>query len=343
MTARYRWRISAVAVALACTASLSGAVYGHDVPHGSRSGTRTRIDPRVTYSSRLVAAGGGHFHALLVGPDVRWILAGTHLGLFRSHDRGLTWQLVAPRFSGEDVHALVRDVKTGRISAATHGQGLVVSADGGRSWTDDSRGLPSRDLHALALDPGAPSRTYVWVVGHGLLRRDGAGAAWQRLVPASTLGDVRTLAVHPSDRDRIYAATATGVWVSRDGGHHWERPPDGLRTPVGGLALVPGREGILLAATEDGLFAGDTTARQWRRAGSAPDWWGPLVAFAVEPGRGHVIALSHEGVVARRVVEAGEWTPLPEAGSSHQPSGQSSAGPARIGTGIGEGAAGFMR
>src|SRR5262249_12053973 len=159
-----------------------------DATRESRSGASRPIDPRVTYPARLVAAGGGHFHAILVGPSARWMLAGTHLGLFRSRDRGLTWQLIAARFSGEDVHGLVRNLPTGRISAATHGQGLVASLDDGQTWKDDSQGLPTHDLHALAIDPRRPSRVYVWAVDYGLLTRDAPGQRWRRLAPASDLG-----------------------------------------------------------------------------------------------------------------------------------------------------------
>ena len=310
MPTRYRSYVVAVVTALALAVGCFGVVRGHEAPHGSRSTADARIDPRVTYPARLVAAGGGHFHAILVGPGARWLVAGTHLGLFRSVDRGLTWQLVAPRFSGEDVHALVRNPVTGRIHAVTHGQGLVTSTDGGRTWKDDSSGLPTHDLHALALDPRRPGRVYVWAVGHGLLARDGPQGRWQRLAPTSILGDVRTLAVHPNDSQRLYAATAKGVWMSSDGGHRWEQPPDGLQKPVAGLAVIPAPREVLIAATEDGLFVGDAMAARWRPAGTAPQWWGPVVAFAFEPAGDSVIALSHEGVVARRPLHGDEWTPL---------------------------------
>jgi hypothetical protein len=318
MAPRLLAHVLAVAVAMVVAAGGFGAVEGHDAPHGSRSSAQTRIDPRSIYPARLIAAGGGHFHAILVGPTARWILAGTHLGLFRSVDRGLTWQLVAPRFSGADVHALVRDPETGRISAATHGQGLVTSTDEGRTWKDDSRGLPSSDLHALALDPQRPGRAYVWVIGHGLLTRDGPRERWQRLAPASSLGDVRALAVSPNDHERLYAATATGIWVSRDGGRRWEQPPDGLRKPAAGLAVLPGPPDVVMAATDDVVYAGDATAARWRPAGSTPGWWGPLVGFTLESIGRHVIGLSHEGVVVRRPIDGGDWVPLADALSAGQ-------------------------
>jgi hypothetical protein len=318
MARRYRLYVLVLVVVMAITASAIGGVNGHDAPHGSYAGPSRKIDPRVSYPARLVSAGGGHFHAILVGPAIRWILAGTHLGLFRSHDRGLTWQLVAARFSGEDVHALARDPAVGRVSAATHGQGLVVSLDDGRTWQDDSRGLPGRDLHALALDPRRQDRAYVWAVNHGLLARDAPGARWRRLAPASLLGDVRALAVYPRDQERLYAATATGIWVSSDGGRGWEQPPDGLKKSAAGIAVIPGAPDVVLAATEDGLFAGDIRAGHWQPTGAAPEWWGPLVALVPEPASRHIVALSHEGIVARRRVDGVEWTPLSEAPSDRR-------------------------
>jgi hypothetical protein len=290
----------------------TGTARGHDAPHRSRAPAETRIDPRIAYPARLVAAGGGHFHAILVGARGNWLLAGTHLGLFRSVDRGLTWRLVAPRFSGEDVHALVRDPATGRIHAVTHGQGLLTSADDGRGWREDSGDLPSRDLHALALDPHQPDRLYVWAVGSGLLARSGTEPRWHPIAPVDPLGDVRALAVDPKDARRLYAATATGVWLSRDGGHHWEQPPDALRIPSAGLATIPTRDGALIAATEDGVFVGDAMASRWRPAAAAPRWWGTLVAFTLAPDGRDVIALSHEVVVARRPLDGGQWKPLSE-------------------------------
>jgi hypothetical protein len=133
MTLLSRLLVLAFTIAIAISAGWIRPVWSHDGPHGRGREPHVRIDPAVTYPARLIAAGGGHFHAILVDASAEWLLAGTHLGLFRSIDRGLTWRLAASRFSDEDVHALVRDPVAGVIRAATHGQGLVLSADEGRT------------------------------------------------------------------------------------------------------------------------------------------------------------------------------------------------------------------
>jgi hypothetical protein len=141
---------------------LAGGTTGHE-GHEHRAPGEA-IDPEHAYPYGLIAAGGGHFHALLVTPDLRTLFAGTHIGLFRSQDRGVTWRLVASRFSGDDVHAVAVDGKTGVLYAATHGQGLLASPDQGAHWYDESDALPGRDLHALALEP-MTGGVYVWAVG----------------------------------------------------------------------------------------------------------------------------------------------------------------------------------
>ena len=51
-------------------------------------------------ASSTAAQGFGHVHALLVHPQNETLLVGTHHGLFRSHDAGVTWERVTPKEIG---------------------------------------------------------------------------------------------------------------------------------------------------------------------------------------------------------------------------------------------------
>lgn len=282
----------------------------HDAPHRAPATSTERIDPRAFYPFAVVAGGGGHFHVLQIMPGEKRIFAGTHLGLFLSDDRGLTWRLAAPRFNGIDVHALARDPRTGALYAATHGHGVLVSRDAGVHWQDDSSGLPGRDLHALALDPRDPGALYVWSVGHGLFVRRGRGHAWQRLAGPQTLAEVESLAVDLENPRRLYAGTAWGVGVSDNGGRDWSVPVGGLSQRTAGVAVVPRHPDLVLAATFDGVFVGHADGTGWKPIEPAPSWWGPIVGFGFVDGRPDTIfAVAHEGPVVTRALDHGPWTP----------------------------------
>ena len=280
-------------------------------PLRQRPTARGPINPRESFPFLVLSGAGGHFHSLLLSPGFATIYAGTHLGLFRSEDRGLTWRLAAPPFSREEVHGVVGDPKVGVLHVATHGQGLLTSRDGGRTWSAASGRLPGRDVHALALDPRSPSILYVWVAGTGLLRSDDAGRHWSNVAGADTLADVEGLAVHPEKSDRLYAATAKGLWLSEDGGKHWALPDDRLLHRVAGVAFAPWRPGLLAATTLEGTFVGRDDGTGWEPLPPAPAWWGLPIGLAFLPDLpDRLFVVTHEGVVATLHFSRKDWTPL---------------------------------
>lgn len=285
-------------------------VLAHDPAPRATARPPERIDPHTVYPFAVVAGGGGHFHVLQIMSGENRILAGTHLGLFLSEDRGLTWRLAVPRFSGVDVHALARDSRTGALYAATHGQGVLVSRDAGVHWEDDSSGLPGRDVHALALDPRDGRILYAWSVGHGLFVCRDRGRLWERMAGPQALPDVESLAVSPENSRRLYAGTARGVWVSDDAGRHWTVPVGGLHRRTAGVAVMPRHADLVLAATFDGVFVGRGDGTGWKPIEAAPSWWGPIVGFAfVDEQPDTIFAVAHEGPVVTRAIDHGPWTP----------------------------------
>jgi photosystem II stability/assembly factor-like uncharacterized protein len=204
----------------------------------------TRMDPAPGHGFEAVAGASGRFRALLASSGR--VFAATHLGLFASEDRGLTWRLV-DRLAGIDVRGLARDAATGRLFAATRA-GLFASDDCGLHWRDDSGGLPGRDLHAIGIDAQRPASLYVWESRSGLLKRAAARARWEQLAEPSALAPVASLAINGADPRRLYAGTARGVWISEDGGRGWARPVAGLGLQTAGIIALSGNPGRLLAA-----------------------------------------------------------------------------------------------
>jgi len=288
---------------------VAGPAVGHEGVH-ERPVAKGSIDPAQSFQFLALSGAGGHFHTLLLDPDFTTLFAGTHLGLFRSQDRGVSWRLVASRFSGEDVHALARDPKTGVLYAATHRRGVLLSRDGGRRWISGSHGLPGRDVHALALDPREPQVLYSWVVGHGLFRSGDGALRWRKVTGPEMLTGVESLAVHPEESERLYAGTAKGVWVSGDGGRRWRFPEGGLAHRTAGVSIPPRRPDVLFVATLDGAFVGKTDGTGWEPLPPHPSWWGLITNFAfLANSPDLVLAVTHEGVVAARRLTGGEWVP----------------------------------
>lgn len=286
-----------------------GSAPAHDAPHG-RPVPKGRMDPAQSFLFAAISGAGGHFHELAVLPGLTRVLAGTHLGLFQSDDRGVHWHLVAARFSGVAIRAVVRDPRTGTVYVAGRGVGIQVSRDG-KTWRPLAPTLPGWEAFALALDPSRPHGLYAWFAGRGLFQTEGDGAHWERLSGPAALSGVQSLAVHPTDSQRLYAGTETGVWVSDDGGRRWSQPSGALTSLTGSVVIPPWAPELLLAATTNGAFTGTPAVFRWTALPPAPAWWGPLVGFAVLPDEpGVIFAVAHEGVVAAHRLSDKTWIPL---------------------------------
>ena len=64
---------------------------------------------------------------------------------------------------------LTRNTST-TIYAGTNGAGVFKSTDGGENWTDICTGLPSTEVHVLAIDPMNPSILYAGTDGNGVFK-----------------------------------------------------------------------------------------------------------------------------------------------------------------------------
>lgn len=118
-------------------------------------------------------------------------------------------------------------------------------------------------------------------------------------------GDVRSIALHPEDPDRIFAGTSAGqLWASRNGGQSWE--PAGAPLPfpgwvVSALRFDPNRPDRLWVALWGIWGSGhvafsDDLGKTWvARAGGLPDE--PVYTMALVPGReGRLYAGTRSGV-----------------------------------------------
>ena len=228
-------------------------------------------------------------------------------GLFRSDDRGDSWQLVRPLwdvpsrpkwFGGgnEDtaMHTVSPDPRDGeRVFVAISCAGVWETTDGGAHWTLEGDGLiatymppdqqtvrQAQDPHRVARCAAAPD--VMWMQHHcGIFRSTDAGAHWVQLKPP---GDDFGFAVaaHPKDpqtawfvpaikdEKRMPRNGALAVTRTRDGGKSWDVLRDGL--PQRDAYDLIYRHGLDIDASGERLVMGSTTGAVWVSENSGERW-----------------------------------------------------------------------
>lgn len=162
----------------------------------------------------------GSYYCVLAGTDASPGL------LYRSDDRGTTWQLISgPTLEARDIKQLavssILYVAARRrvIGRSVYAGGIYTSEDGGLTWTlvlDDSF------AQAVAVDPDDPRTVYAGLTDHpfhddsrgnGLkMSRDG-GATWND-VAVLPQRRVTALTLHPRNSTRLFVGTAgNGIGV----------------------------------------------------------------------------------------------------------------------------------
>ncbi len=226
-------------------------------------------------------------------------------GLFRSNDKGATWQLVEalwqepsrPKWFGggydeAGIHSISCDPRdTAHITVAISAGGVWESRDAGASWTARTKGMiapyvppeqskepENQDPHRLVHCPAYPD--VLWVQHHGgVFHSRNGGAQWQELKPpVSNFGFA--VAVHPAKPDTAWFAPAHSdqrrmvdgrVVVNRteDGGKTFETVSRGLPDQAYDLVY---RHGLAVDETGDRLVMGSTTGGLWFSDNSGESW-----------------------------------------------------------------------
>src|SRR6185295_9469742 len=201
--------------------------------------------------------------------------------LFRSTDRGQTWQPASPDLTGAQPNApgceaeppIARATACGfgvifAIAPSPAAAGLIwigtdngriqVTRDGGTTWSDVTpRDLPDwSQVAALDASPTDPATAYAAIDRHRLDDSDpwievthDFGATWRRADAGLPKGAwVNVVRQDPARAGLLYAGTRTGAFVSADDGTTWQPLQLNLpRTAINDLA-VKGKD--LVAATQ---------------------------------------------------------------------------------------------
>jgi hypothetical protein len=239
-------------------------------------------------------------------PGRLWIGA-IPAGLFRSDDRGASWQLVTSLWNvperekwfggGYDdagIHTVSPDPRDPRrVFVAISCGGVWDSDDDGANWRLRGNGLVAaymppeqagtlevQDPHRVARSPADPD--VMWMQHHnGIFHSDDAGASWTQLKPpvddfgfavAAHPYDGKTAWFVPAMKDelRIPRDGAMCVTRTRDGGKSWDMLREGL--PQRDAFDLVYRHGLDVDATGSRLAMGSTTGALWASKDGGESW-----------------------------------------------------------------------
>lgn len=173
----------------------------------------------------------------------------------------------------------------GTILVATAGQGILRSADDGKTW--HRLGLKEAiefdgTVRALAVDPGNPQTVYAGADVGVCISTDG-GAHFTRLDSPMNGQTVWSLAIDPQDPLRLYAGTGapsrSRLYQSVDGGMSWRAAHDELPEFCAGvnrprlltIAVDPGNsQDVWYGVEEGGCWRSRDGCESWERV-DGPD------------------------------------------------------------------------
>lgn len=142
----------------------------------------------------------------------------TGVGIYKSTDGGLNWQLIAPKgIADSRTFQIVIDGHSPLINGQssviyqTGGTGVRKSTDCGATW----KTVSSRSgVTSFAIDPLHSDTIYLASTG-GILRSTNAGEQWKQVGANITNGSRITLAICANDPSTLYASVSTSAGLTQ--------------------------------------------------------------------------------------------------------------------------------
>jgi photosystem II stability/assembly factor-like uncharacterized protein len=259
--------------------------------------------------------------------DPRIAYAASADAVYRSQDGGQTWRQVTGDAdsgwgppgvrAGFPIDLQVDPRDPDRLFANAYGGGNFLSEDGGRTWTDASRGYTGAQVRGIAVDPTQPGRVIAAARSGLFISLDG-GEDWKGLSnPPVAVMEWNAIAIDPGDPQHLVSETNWGNFLvnSRNSGATWRQAFNLSDQNFGfaAIAFAPsspttiyaGSTGYFSAGSFDpaqpgkGIYVTLNGGQSWSSANDSLSRDASVYGLAIDPGDARVVfaASSNQGLL----------------------------------------------
>ena len=184
------------------------------------------------------------------------IYAGTSQGLWKSLDEGTTWTQISPMIA----KSLAFESKGDKLYLATEDRGLVVTADGGKTFRQINEGFVNHNLKSLIESKNGFYAASPYDGNGSNIYRMSFEGEWTAIKPPATKRPANLLSIEWVSATNLYGINNGGLLRSIDGGKIWT-DVKGIRGRAHDIEVLGPKS--LLLGTSEGLFRTDDLGLKW--------------------------------------------------------------------------------
>ncbi len=223
--------------------------------------------------------------ATIISPHDPSVLYHGFQFVFKSKDKGATWQKISPDLTNFDpakqgklpyaipfatLTALSESpLKAGVLYAGSDDGRVHVTQDDGAHWTEITSGLPYfKHVWSITASKYDAATVYIALIGRHdddwnpyIYKSTDYGRTWTSLAANLPGGPTNVIREDPKNANVLYAGTDLGPYVSTDGGKSWSYLGSGLPNAAVWDMQVHPRDNMLVIATDGrGMWVVDNVA-----------------------------------------------------------------------------------
>ena len=146
---------------------------------------------------------------------------------------------------------------------------IYKSRDGGKTWSNLSKGMSYSRVIAMGIDPLYPATIYAGTKGDAVYKSYDGGQRWTSartgLDDATISSVVNQFVFDPADDSHMFLATTMGVFESKNAGERWVKKMEGMKEVlmVVTLGMDPARPSVMYAGTSGGVYKTSDQGAHW--------------------------------------------------------------------------------